>query len=413
MRKVIGITALLLTLVLCIAPISHALASFNNLQRPATLVEKSKGAFVLDGFRWGVDENMDPIFKRTTIQPELIKDIYYWSENFPPEWLAAHGMLGFVMKNKHGVVAEDGTRDIGFAVSIEARTRTDQKYSLFKGLKRGEEGFQLIYQVSGYTDVMQVRVSKRKHTLEQYRLLLTEEQKIKMVKNALNLSIEDWQDEFYHTLKKSCVTGALEIINTVLPEDNKIKFWIIPKLLVNLKVSFPKWSYKYLMEHKIAVQAEKRYYKDRIIEILSDDGDDFRLDLSELPGFYVEADVLHFAENVDLFFEFAQAIDMLTRLQDLTPPSNPNFWMIQKEMVDVSDTIAEIEEGLFTIAKENFEKNLKYYISLEFDKIKSKNGIRYLNQKLLEMITYKLMHQEWEDRNFLLEAKKSLTGMEL
>jgi len=419
-KRILSIAAVLVVLSLCVAAACYALAPFNTLQRHPELVSSSKDGseYVLDNVRWGLVgegtslDTLEPVFKRTTIKPEMIKDIYYQSENFPPEWLAAHGQLGFIMKTKDGVLGEDGSRDIGFSVSIEARTRTDQKYDLFKGMKRGEDGFKLVYQITTYTDVMQIRVSQRKHTMEQYRLLLSHEQKVQMVKNALDLACEDHREQFYHTLKQSCVTGALEIINTVLPENNKIKFWIIPNVLVNLKVSFPKWSYKYLIEHGIAEDSGKIVYSDRYVEYPCEDGNDYKLDMATLPGYYIPADVLHFGENLDMFFDYAEAVDCLTKLQDLVSPTSPDFWTVQKHLVEVSDGIAEVEEAVLTCFNEKYERCLEYYLTIDFKKVKSKNAIRHLNQKFLEIINFKVMNGNVENELLIEEARKVLSGIE-
>eukprot|EP00831_Metopus_contortus_P022100 TRINITY_DN20032_c0_g1_i4.p2 TRINITY_DN20032_c0_g1~~TRINITY_DN20032_c0_g1_i4.p2 ORF type:complete len:147 (-),score=20.45 TRINITY_DN20032_c0_g1_i4:69-509(-) len=115
-------------------------------------------------------------------------------------------MLMFRMKSKDGVISEDGLKDIGFVVSVEAWLRTDQEYSMVSGMMPGN--YPIIYTVTSYTDGIQRAVNLGKLTIGQYKLNLSHEQKVNLVKYALEESAKDNSEVSYHTTRNSCVTSV-------------------------------------------------------------------------------------------------------------------------------------------------------------------------------------------------------------
>jgi hypothetical protein len=68
-----------------------------------------------------------------------IKDVYVGIEPFEPEIIAAHGLLIFTMHTDRSVTAADGSRDFGFALSVESRREVDEGFTIPEGLDGNTE----------------------------------------------------------------------------------------------------------------------------------------------------------------------------------------------------------------------------------------------------------------------------------
>lgn len=240
-----------LSIVLSLALSGYAApAPFKPHQRHAKVLSQEGTGYQVSNVRWGFpDETQrNPIFRTTRIDPKKVKEIYYWSEAMPPEWIAAHGMLAFVMEDETGVQAEDGSQAAGFCLSVEARVREDQKYHVLKGLKRT---YSLVYQLSTLRDRLDYSIGTLKRTIHQYRLDLSPEARVQLTKNALEISGQTRDDEWYHTSRNSCITNAIKVINTVLEKKRRLRLWTIPKVLHNVRVTVPKLATRYLEKRKV------------------------------------------------------------------------------------------------------------------------------------------------------------------
>jgi len=130
------LSLLIFLLVARALPASGSDAPFVKRQAQAVLLQQTAEGGRYGGVRWGFsDSDLEkPIFKETFIRPSKVREVHYWSQEFYPEVLAAHGFLVFIMEDLDGVVAEDGTRDVGRVVTVEAHYREGQDYSPIKGL---------------------------------------------------------------------------------------------------------------------------------------------------------------------------------------------------------------------------------------------------------------------------------------
>jgi len=174
-------------------------------------------------FRFGFTEGTfdSAQFRIATIDPDKIKDVYYWSKDFPPKYIGAHGMLMFLMKDFDGITTDRGEKEIGLVMSVEAWLRTDQEYSIIKGIKPGN--YPIIYTVTGYKDGIQRAINVGGLTIGQYKLKLDQAQKKELLIKALKKAASA-KDESYNTLVNSCVSTVFDIINEVVPK--KILFMI-------------------------------------------------------------------------------------------------------------------------------------------------------------------------------------------
>jgi len=210
-------------------------------QRPAeNLGVTPDGRVKMGNVRWGFTEapgaSPEPVFQQATVDPTKVKDVYVVLEPFKPEWIAGHSFLMFDFKDGEGVRAQDGTTDSGLVVSVEARLREGQRFSLPEGMKKK---FGLVYQLGSWKDVVQKSCRNAPHKLIRYRLKLDDGQKEQLLRNSLDASFKDRSAEFYNTVTDSCYSNVVHLLNGVLPREKRIHEWLLPGVLYNPAADLP------------------------------------------------------------------------------------------------------------------------------------------------------------------------------
>ncbi len=205
----------------------HIAIDWDATQSPSSLLAKDGDRYTVSNFRWGFEEkglpkDWAPKFGDTTIDTSKVKNVYLALEPFAPELVAAHGLLVFEMEDDAAVKGADGREDFGFALSVEARRPEGESYGLTKGLKRS---FGMIYQLGSLSDQLQKVSRQRGHKLVLHPLQLDAEQKKELVQQGLEAATQDRVGEWYHTLTNSCFTAGVDLINSVVPESNKMARW--------------------------------------------------------------------------------------------------------------------------------------------------------------------------------------------
>lgn len=220
---------------------TEKLPPYQKIQRPAELIEKTKdGKLHVRNFRWGFKEkpgkDPEPIFKDTMVDPSKIKNVYMVLEPFAPEWIAGHSMMCYEFE-PGGIAAKDGSTDDKFIMSVEARLREGQKYSLIDGFKKT---FKNVFQLGTWKDSVQKRGRLQGHKLMRFPLKLDQKQKEQLVRNTIGESCRPHDDKYYHTTRNNCYGNQLKLLNTVLPPEKKVSEWLIPKVIRNPFASIPK-----------------------------------------------------------------------------------------------------------------------------------------------------------------------------
>lgn len=205
----------------------HLAINWSPEQTPSSLVKKDGDKYTVNNFRWGFEEvgkpeTWDPNNQNATIDASKVKNVYMAIEPFAPEVVAGHGLMVFEMEDDSAVTGPDGKKDFGFAVSVEARKPVGKEYGLVTGMKKT---FGMIYQLGSLSDQLQKVTRQRGHKLVLHRIPLDDEQKQKIAADALDASVEDRLGEWYHTLTNSCFTAAVDLVNGVVPDDQKMARW--------------------------------------------------------------------------------------------------------------------------------------------------------------------------------------------
>ncbi len=266
MKKILTVLIVLLvfTSVFSLAPLRPD-------QRQIELINNHDGTYTVRNFRFGFPEGTleSAEFRNARIDPSRIKDVYYWSKDFPPKYIGAHGMLMFLMKDSDGIITDSGEKEIGLVLSVEAWLRTDQDYSIVKGIKPGN--YPIIYTVTGYKDGIQRAINVGGLTIGQYKLRLNDDQKKELLVRSLQKAA-DTKDESYNTLVNSCVSTVFDLINEVVPNKQRLKKWIIPYVLLNPRVILPRLAPDYLQSKDLAHKKEALYDMDSVIELETENG---------------------------------------------------------------------------------------------------------------------------------------------
>jgi len=181
-------------------------------------------------------KDWQPQFKEVSIDTDKVKDVYMVIEPFAPEWLAGHALSYFEFEDDGKIKTSDGQEERGMVLSIEARLKEGQEYSLLKGMKKT---FKNIYQLGTWKDFVQKSGRRGGHKLIRYKLDLTKEEKKAFLEKSLEESFKDRSDDYYNTLNNSCYSNQIRLLNSVLPEEKRVNRWIIPHIINNPGANLP------------------------------------------------------------------------------------------------------------------------------------------------------------------------------
>jgi hypothetical protein len=213
-------------------------APYQPRRRQAVVLSDKAGELVMDNVRTlNGKAPLADTFDWTTaaIRPELIKNVYFVKKPFAPEIVAAHSFFMFTFE-PGGLKDGNGGEPAGLVLSIEGRTRVGQSFSPLTGLGKS---FGIIWQLSTWEEYAARTVQIEKGHLVPYPVLLSKEEKIKLLRESMTLSAVDREGEFYHTIKNNCTNNLLILMNRVLPENRRIKMWTIPYMVYNVRATMP------------------------------------------------------------------------------------------------------------------------------------------------------------------------------
>lgn len=256
-------------------------------QLQCSLLVDEPDRMVIDLFRWGLVDvgkpRLEYDFQETTLRPGMVRDVYWWSEAFPPKSIASHGQLAFLMDGLEGIDGADGRRDIGMVYSVEAHLAEGQRYDPIQGLDpRGHFG--VIHMLTTLSDRVQNVARVYGHSLKEFRLLLDEPTKQELFRAAVRTASTPRPDERYHTTRKSCVTETVRLLNSVLPEERRVPMWTVPGVVANLRLAAPKVAPHYLVDLGLAEPGRAWGESAETLAFPQTAGPDHVIDVRELPS---------------------------------------------------------------------------------------------------------------------------------
>lgn len=152
------------------------------------------------------EEDMHPDYYDKTYDLTQIKKVWYVTEPFNENQLAAHTFVSFEFNNGDFL-----------AVSIEARKTKDQIYSIWKGMLRT---YPLVYIAADERDVLLLRANIRKDRVYVYPVKLSKpENGGALLRDMLTRMNElvSAKPAWYHTIFSNCTSLIAKHVNKITP----------------------------------------------------------------------------------------------------------------------------------------------------------------------------------------------------
>ena len=249
MKKVLCFSALLIFFTASFAFCNEQITSDHGIAKRAFLQKKNGEIYQAGNIRWGIkSKNIDKIavekreyfWKNASINPNLVDQIFFVLKPFKPKFIAGHGYALITFKDG-GFHDNKGFKPEGLVISYEIF----KKFGVaLKDLDFVHDATHNAYNIAPilatWEDFAAVDCDLAKDKLILYKLLFSQPQKVQFVKNILDASLNHNKNEFYHTLKNSCVTKQLSFINSVLPKKKQISPRILGGKLLNLNGFLPR-----------------------------------------------------------------------------------------------------------------------------------------------------------------------------
>jgi hypothetical protein len=154
--------------------------------------------------RYRSEQDYDVAYYDLQFQLSDLQGVDYIVVPFQQAPMLAHTMLSFRLR--------DGRR---FVISVEARLRTDQSYSLIAGMRNQ---MQLMYVIGDERDLIRLRTEVRQVDVYIYPAEISGEGMqnllVDMLQRANTLA---QRGEYYHTLNNNCTTNLVWHINRLRP----------------------------------------------------------------------------------------------------------------------------------------------------------------------------------------------------
>lgn len=197
-------------------------AEWDPTQSYASLVEKNdSGRYVLDGVRWDYDEvqpgEWQAGFYRTEVDTSKIKDVSVGIVPFMKDKMA-HSILVFEFEEGHGIRNSKGETEDKLVLSVDARMKVGEEWSVRKGLKRE---MPLVYQLDSFSARVQRGCEHLGDKLILHKLDLDPDEKKALVTNSLEAAVTP--KENYHSTRNSCWTNAIDLINKSVDGRQQIR----------------------------------------------------------------------------------------------------------------------------------------------------------------------------------------------
>jgi len=160
------------------------------------------------------EDDMHPAYYDKTYDLTQIKKVWYVTEPFNENLVAAHTFVSFEFENGDFL-----------SISIEARKTKDQKYSTLKGMFHS---YPLVYMAADERDVVLMRANMRKDKVYVYpaRLEKPENARLLLVDmlqrmNELTTTDPTW----YNTLFANCTSSIANHVNKLTPGRISMLSW--------------------------------------------------------------------------------------------------------------------------------------------------------------------------------------------
>lgn len=228
---------------------------WSPLQSPPRKIDNPNPDIIhLSGVRWDIAEGPDGklieqgVFGEAQVRPDAIEDVYLCVKPFTenPGGMPGHALLDFQFRADSPVVDGKGNQDSGLAVSMEVRFREGQVYDPIGS----DEPQPVVFQLGTWKDAIEKATVYDKNPLRRYKLNLSHEQKKALLTERLNTATQDHSQNLYDPVLNSCLSTAIDGVNLVLPESQKMPR-VRPDGSMDPNAVLPVWSNKLFYKHGV------------------------------------------------------------------------------------------------------------------------------------------------------------------
>jgi hypothetical protein len=232
--------------------------------KPSKIIAQGKDEIKVKNVRWDsskkAKKGIEYSWTTATIKPDMVEKAYFVLKPFAPEWIAAHALM-FIKFKDGGFVNAKGVSSDGLVLSIEAYLRENEKYGLKEGLKRN---FHIVWQLTTWEEYSKLTCDFQKGRLKAIPIKFNHAQTKNLLLEVLKQADVDRTGEYYHTTRNNCTNNLVILMNKVTKE-RKIRFWLLPSLIYNVRATMPVWVPKYLirkgfLENKMWKIDEKNFF---------------------------------------------------------------------------------------------------------------------------------------------------------
>lgn len=250
-----------------------------DLQRDPVILSSDENGYTLGNVSWSMvhddkgeiatDENGNLVtvwHDGVKVDTSKLEDIYFVKKTaLKPLRYGDHGMLMFKFK-PGGVTAPDGSTTQALVVSVDAYYTDPIKmvYSPIAALRGRYQVYYSVQTMERYSDVKFNYNEFKMSTdlvLVPYPLKLDREQKLRLLRNALNKASADNTGEMYSLFYNSCANSVLSLINGVLPKGKKVEDGWLPEIFYRVQVTLPGAMSGLLVKRGIAGEPEAEITK--------------------------------------------------------------------------------------------------------------------------------------------------------
>jgi hypothetical protein len=166
-------------------------------------------------YRYGpTEKDMYPDYYDRTYDLRAVKKVWYVTEPFNENQMAAHTFVSFEFENGDFL-----------SISIEARKTKDQVYSIWKGFMRT---YPLMYVAADERDVILLRANLRKDKVYVYPVKLEKSENARLLlESMLNRMNElvTTKPAWYNTLFSNCTSSIAWHVNKLSPNRIGVFSW--------------------------------------------------------------------------------------------------------------------------------------------------------------------------------------------
>lgn len=181
------------------------------------------------------------------ISPNSIDKVIVQLEHFSPTWIAGHIQLRLLFKKgmeahlvpQSARYPESPVVLRNLVISAEYNAPAGVPYNVFNGFHgKNFDGLEPHYNINfllvSLEDKIEQMITKQNHQVEQFPLVLSENEKRKLLLNAVTIANTQGMKRMYNTWTKSCVTEAFRFLDNAV--DYKSRGLTRPKHIDHVPV---------------------------------------------------------------------------------------------------------------------------------------------------------------------------------